>query len=195
MADMPKRIQRSRAKGSRLPAGAVVVTRPGRWGNPFKVGGDRFDAATNSFRPIRDIADAVDAYRQMVDWDPDAPSYWPTDEGRLEIWGGYTDGHTNRKTIRKFLAGKDLACWCPLDQPCHADVLLEIANRHTRARIALRCACGNAVLRAREETDPPLAAECWTSLCNLCDGGDFEALAYFDGTGREVSGDPETFSA
>lgn len=26
------------------------------------------------------------------------------------------------------LRGKDLACWCPLDQPCHADVLLEIAN-------------------------------------------------------------------
>ena len=31
--------------------------------------------------------------------------------------------------IRKELAGSDLACWCPLGQPCHADVLLEIANR------------------------------------------------------------------
>ncbi len=31
--------------------------------------------------------------------------------------------------IRNELAGSDLACWCPLDQPCHADVLLEIANR------------------------------------------------------------------
>jgi hypothetical protein len=29
------------------------------------------------------------------------------------------------------LRGKNLACWCPLDQPCHADVLLEIANRET----------------------------------------------------------------
>lgn len=27
------------------------------------------------------------------------------------------------------LRGKDLACWCPLGQPCHADVLLELANR------------------------------------------------------------------
>jgi hypothetical protein len=27
------------------------------------------------------------------------------------------------------LSGRDLACWCPLDQPCHADVLLELANR------------------------------------------------------------------
>lgn len=31
--------------------------------------------------------------------------------------------------VRRELRGKDLACWCPLDQPCHADVLLEIANR------------------------------------------------------------------
>ncbi len=28
----------------------------------------------------------------------------------------------------KPLRGKNLACWCPLDQPCHADVLLELAN-------------------------------------------------------------------
>jgi len=35
------------------------------------------------------------------------------------------------EAIRSALAGKDLACWCPLDQPCHADVLLEIANRAT----------------------------------------------------------------
>lgn len=27
-----------------------------------------------------------------------------------------------------FLRGKNLACWCALDQPCHADVLLEVAN-------------------------------------------------------------------
>ena len=27
------------------------------------------------------------------------------------------------------LRGKNLACWCSLDQPCHADVLLEFANQ------------------------------------------------------------------
>lgn len=26
------------------------------------------------------------------------------------------------------IAGRDLACWCPLDQPCHADVLLRLVN-------------------------------------------------------------------
>ena len=27
------------------------------------------------------------------------------------------------------LRGKNLACWCSLDQECHADVLLELANK------------------------------------------------------------------
>jgi uncharacterized protein DUF4326 len=31
--------------------------------------------------------------------------------------------------VRRELSGRDLACWCPLDEPCHADVLLEVANR------------------------------------------------------------------
>ena len=30
--------------------------------------------------------------------------------------------------VRRELAGRDLACWCPLDEPCHADVLLRLAN-------------------------------------------------------------------
>lgn len=40
--------------------------------------------------------------------------------------------HRNSEDLRSHLhelRGKDLACWCPLDQPCHADVLLELANR------------------------------------------------------------------
>lgn len=32
------------------------------------------------------------------------------------------------RTLLEPLRGKDLACWCPLDQPCHADVLLELAS-------------------------------------------------------------------
>lgn len=36
--------------------------------------------------------------------------------------------------IESELKGKNLACWCALDKPCHADVLLEIANKQTRAK-------------------------------------------------------------
>jgi hypothetical protein len=42
MADTkPKRIQRQRVKGWRMPAGAVIVTRQTRWGNPFRVTAER----------------------------------------------------------------------------------------------------------------------------------------------------------
>ena len=32
------------------------------------------------------------------------------------------------KDMLKELGGRDLACWCPLDQPCHADILLELVE-------------------------------------------------------------------
>jgi hypothetical protein len=33
-----------------------------------------------------------------------------------------------REAARAQLAGRNLACFCKLGEPCHADVLLEIAN-------------------------------------------------------------------
>ncbi|HSS23875.1 MAG TPA: DUF4326 domain-containing protein [Mycobacterium sp.] len=90
---MPSRVQLQRRHGWRKPAGAVVVSRPTRFGNPYPViDGDR--------------AQAVARYRQ---------------------WLG--DGHGPSRDDLESLRGKDLCCWCPLDQPCHADVLLEWANR------------------------------------------------------------------
>jgi hypothetical protein len=96
----PKRVQRSRRKGSRLPAGAVVVSRPGRWGNPYTL--PKGVPATREMR-----AKVVSWYR--IDLEAGALPYDADD-------------------VRAELGGKDLACWCPLDQPCHADVLLEFAN-------------------------------------------------------------------
>lgn len=92
----PVRVQRSRAKGWRMPANTVYVGRPTKWGNPFKVGDRRDDGQA------MDVAEIVVAYEEYL------------------LWGGGGD-------IEK-LRGKNLACWCPLDQPCHADHLLELAN-------------------------------------------------------------------
>ena len=41
---------------------------------------------------------------------------------------GKTSSAALLESIKQTLQGKDLACWCPLGEPCHADVLLEIAN-------------------------------------------------------------------
>ena len=99
-----KRIQRKRTKGWRMPEGAVYVGRPSRWGNPWRAGDFRFLTGPKAGR-LMDVADAVQAFRNTIDRDPGARALAVTE-----------------------LAGRDLACWCPLDQPCHADVLLEIAN-------------------------------------------------------------------
>jgi uncharacterized protein DUF4326 len=98
----PQRIQRRRVRGWRMPEGAVYVGRPSRWGNPYPVG--EVDPQTYEERTREQV---VDLFRRSV-------KFW---------WGpDYTARVVNE------LAGKDLVCWCPLDQPCHADVLLEIAN-------------------------------------------------------------------
>lgn len=97
---MPKRIQRKRTKGWRLPHGATCVTRPGKWGNPFET------------------AAKFEAWMERL-----------TDGHPLPALDSPEAKHMKRiaDDIEK-LRGFDLACWCSLDKPCHADVLLEYAN-------------------------------------------------------------------
>ena len=98
----PIRIQRSRAKGWRMPEGAVYVGRPTVWQNPYGIPGTKA-MITEATRD-----DCVRAHREMVAGECAAL-------GRIPSY------------IRQ-LRGKNLACWCKLDQPCHADTLLRIAN-------------------------------------------------------------------
>lgn len=105
---MPQRIQRKRTKGWRMPPGAVYVGRPTRWGNPWRIGQWVNYTASDSLKDYR---------RWMA-----------MDLSMLSAEGCYGRPPTSEE-IRENLRGKDLMCWCPLNQPCHADVLLEIANR------------------------------------------------------------------
>jgi Domain of unknown function (DUF4326) len=66
------------------------------------------------------------------------PTKWgnphPLELGREEAVRRYRDDlFADRLSVteadaRRELRGRDLACYCPLDEPCHADVLLEVAN-------------------------------------------------------------------
>ena len=102
---MPKRIQRKRTKNWRMPdkSQAVYVGRPTCYGNPFKSGDRAADVA--AYR--RAWSEALQSARTH-------PCHPPMPFGKPVYLGP--------------LRGKDLVCWCPIDQPCHADVLLEIAN-------------------------------------------------------------------
>lgn len=117
---MAVRIQRKRTAGWRMPAGAVYVGRPTRWGNPFHIG--------HEFRAIRcpecgEIEPTVRvSSRQRAVELFDAWLRWPRQ------WFPGVGAAPTHDEVRAALAGCDLACWCPPDQPCHADILLALAN-------------------------------------------------------------------
>lgn len=104
---MPERVQLSRRRGYRKPEGAVVVARPSRWGNPWLI-------LTPGGRAL-----AVQRFRELFTTDAEARNAF---------------GYPSVEEIRAELAGKDLACWCPLPAPgepdnCHAAVLIAFANQ------------------------------------------------------------------
>lgn len=135
----PQRIQLSRRKGYRKPEAAVVVSRPSKWGNPFRVyrceccgwwdvrddNGVTYHVDHKVTRewgrarltPQRDEQERREAIEHAVRLFHDDAFYW---------FGGRYSFNDDLDVTQ--LTGRDLACWCPLDQPCHADVLLEIAN-------------------------------------------------------------------
>lgn len=103
---MPDRVQRQRTKGWRKPEGAVYVGRGSDWGNPWRVG-------------------------EPSPWAP----YEPMDHaGVVAVFRYGIDTEAGRAIVRRELVGRDLMCWCLLVDadgkpvPCHADVLLELAN-------------------------------------------------------------------
>lgn len=129
----PLRIQRRRTKGWRRPPGTVYVGRPSKWGNPFQfVWCDPDDAKRG-----------LSAYRE---WVAAQIKGRPAQTHRIaEVYAkpaGLTAADLHR------LRGKALACWCrlcpahangkplgvdcPACAPCHADVLLELANPKSR---------------------------------------------------------------
>ena len=126
----PKRIQRQRTRGWRMPKGAVSVSRPSIFGNPF----------------VGLPSMAVAAYREWLQGSlPPRLGVYPM----IRLAGYWRSEWLTPQTVlgmaRADLRGKDLACWCRLCDahaagkprgvecadcaPCHADVLLELANR------------------------------------------------------------------
>lgn len=114
---MPKRIQRRRTKGYRLPPNAVSIARPGVFGNPFTPAGCREAGFAGTDDEIRQRC--IEAYRVWLG------PHW------RENWDGPESARRRAEVLRRLpeLRGKDLACFCADGKPCHGDVLIELANR------------------------------------------------------------------
>ena len=116
-----KRVQRKRTKGWKMPENTFYVGRPTKFGNPFRLV-DGWIECYSTYRCVLnpwilwsgtsgfDAKDVVDLYEQ-----------WLT--GIIKV------GYLPKPPDISVLSGKDLACFCSLDKPCHADVLLKLANK------------------------------------------------------------------
>jgi hypothetical protein len=124
--EKPIRVQRSRKKGSKLPPNTVCVTRGTKYGNPFKVVKLGYEWGIYPFHP---------EYHRLYNTKREATL------ASIELYKksllNYTHGGSTKdmiidlaviESIQNDLKGKNLACFCKLDEPCHADFLLKIAN-------------------------------------------------------------------
>lgn len=103
----PVRIQRKRSKGWRVPPNTVYVGRGSRWGNPFVIGKDG-----TAEECIKKFSNYLFPYR-----------HHGPNSNLMHLFMS----ESNLADVQT-LRGKNLACWCKEDEPCHADLLLRLAN-------------------------------------------------------------------
>jgi hypothetical protein len=102
----PHRAQLRRTAGYRLPENTVSVARPSQWGNPYVINSRRLHV-DGVIHDVPDRGTAVHLYREWI-------RHWLAQPANSDLLSP--------------LRGKNLACWCPPGAPCHADVLLDLAN-------------------------------------------------------------------
>ena len=119
----PVRFQRSRAKGYKTPENTVYVGRPTKFGNPFRLTPDGFIQCYSTNRTILDpwimwsysggfeTKDIVELYESWI-------------KGNLKSKAPYLPAIPDYSILK----GKNLSCFCQLNKPCHADVLLRLSN-------------------------------------------------------------------
>lgn len=111
----PHRVQLRRTKGWRMPENTVKVDRTTRWGNPFAPPYVYPELAVPLFRDLMSGYFNPAQLQHLSDTDFSAVS------AAKEAW-------KRRGRSLSDLRGKNLACWCKPGSPCHADVLLKLAN-------------------------------------------------------------------
>lgn len=127
--NIPKRIQRKRTKGYRQPPNTLYCGRPSKWGNPLKVSNGKIyiDAGHRRNPQYKwtylcngDVTDMIDIYKNM---------FKPIQERKIrpDILTSdflYWCVRLRYYDITELSKYDYLSCFCPLDRPCHVDVLI-----------------------------------------------------------------------
>ncbi|MGQ4437993.1 DUF4326 domain-containing protein [Streptomyces violaceoruber] len=122
---MPQRVQRKRTRGWRAPEGAAYVGRGTRYGNPWAV----IQTNTGTGWAVQ-WAGHADQHRPLG-----LNDFVPANDQRdahalaVELFETWVYGLPQLlERAQQELAGRDLMCWCAESLPCHADLLLQLAN-------------------------------------------------------------------
>ncbi len=102
---MPKRIQIKNIKGFRRPTDAVDVTNATEYGNPY------------DYRKIRQRLKCTEIQAREI-----------AVAGYIRYLKRTERGQKLFRKVQNNLKDRNLFCYCPLSKPCHADVLLRVAN-------------------------------------------------------------------
>lgn len=117
---VPRRLQRSRRAGWRMPDGAIYVGRGkgayGRYGNPY---------SWENYQPF--YRDDDGEQHRIPDAERRRMAVSDFDAG-FRLGAFDLPDYPSIAQVIEDLGGRDLVCWCPLDGPCHGDVLLAVAN-------------------------------------------------------------------
>lgn len=115
---MSERIQLSRSKGWRMPPHTTKVDRSTVYGNPFPISGKgdcwrlQIENVEWCFTNKRDAAAAaVSAFESWLYGFGEYRALFPARRAAM-VWALQAE------------VGRNMACWCKLDMPCHADVML-----------------------------------------------------------------------
>ena len=119
---MPERIQQKRTEGWRMPTNARSVARPHYYGNPYKPGQVYLVGPTLPF-PVPTARTWAGTCGL-----PSIKAVKCANVEQAISWFRQWAAHALDPDKIALLRGMDLACWCKEGQPCHADVLLELAN-------------------------------------------------------------------
>lgn len=104
-----------------MPPGTVKVDRTTRWGNPFRVR-----------KVSRDMSAVFDGETKLGELPHKAATILC-----IQLFRLYATSRAHKEPDwLKPLCGKDVACWCRMGSPCHADAIINIIQKDRKVTIS-----------------------------------------------------------